>query len=149
MERMDKGMSILSPLVFTLVANGLSRLMDRAMEVGFVKSCKVGKDNVMISHLQFTDDTIFFVDSNGSSFNNLVSLLGLFYSASRLKINNSRLKINNSKSILLGLGVDQHIVTSLAELVGCEVGLWPTTYLGMPLGGNPCSRTFGNQLLIR
>ena len=71
----------LSPFLFMVVADRLSRLMERAMEVGFVKGCKVGKDNIMISHLQFADDTIFFVDSDGSSFNNLLTLLGLFCSA--------------------------------------------------------------------
>ena len=45
--------------------------------MGFVKGCNVGKDNILISHLQFADDTIFFVDSDGSSFNNLISVLGL------------------------------------------------------------------------
>ena len=53
----------LSPRLFTLVADGLSRLIKRATEIGFVKGCKVGRDNLMISHLQFADDTIFFVEA--------------------------------------------------------------------------------------
>ena len=99
--------------------------------MGFVEGCNVGKDNMMISHLQFADDTLFFVEAEGPSFNNLLTLVGLFCSVLGLKI-------NMAKSILLGLGVDEGSVTSLAELVGCEMGQWPTSYLGMPLGGNPC-----------
>ena len=130
----------LSPFLFTLVADGLSRLMERATEVGFLKGCTVGKDNIMISHLQFADDTIFFIDSEGPSFNNMMTLLGLFCEASGLKI-------NMAKSTLLGMGVDDQVTTSRAERVGCGVGLWPISYLGMPLGGNPCSRTFWEPVI--
>ena len=125
----------LSPFLFTLVSDRSSRLVERATEVGFVKGCKVGRDNVMISHLQFADDTLFFVELEESSFRNLLLLVGLFGAVSGLKI-------NMTKSLLLGMGVDDVFVSSLAESVGCEVGAWPTTYLGLPLGGNPCSRSF-------
>ena len=30
----------------------------------------------------------------------------------------------------------------LAEILGCSVGEWPIQYLGLPLGGNPRSRSF-------
>ena len=132
----------LSPFLFMLVADGLSRLMEKATEVGFVKGCKVGKDNILISHLQFADDTIFFIDSEGPSFNNMMTLLGLFCEASGLKI-------NMAKSILLGLGVSDQVITSRAEMVGCEVGTWPISYLGMPLGGNPCSRSFWEPVISK
>ena len=35
------------------------------METSFVKRCRVGRDNVLVSHLQFADDTIFFVELEG------------------------------------------------------------------------------------
>ena len=44
----------------------------------------------MISHLQFADDTIFFVDAEEPSFKNLLILLGLFSSVSGLNINISQ-----------------------------------------------------------
>ena len=55
----------LSPFLFTIVADGLSRLMEKTIAVRFVKGYVVGRNNVMISHLQFADDTLFFVDSGG------------------------------------------------------------------------------------
>ena len=116
--------------------------MERATEVGFVKGCKVGKEKIMISHLQFADDTIFFIDPEGSSFNNLLTLIGLFCATSGLKI-------NMAKSTLLGLGVDEESIQSLAEMVGCGVELWPISYLGMPLGGNPNSRTFWEPVISK
>ena len=130
----------LSPFLFTLVADGLSRLMEKATESGFVKGWQVGRDNVLLSHLQFADDTLFFLEHEGSSFKNLLTVVGLFCTVSGLKI-------NMAKSTLLGMGVDEGTVISLADLVGCEVGGWPTIYLGMPLGGNPCRRTFWEPVI--
>ena len=69
------------------MADALSRLMERATEISFVKGWLVGRDNVMVSHLQFTNDTIFFLESEGASFNNLLKVLGLFCSGLGLKIN--------------------------------------------------------------
>ena len=37
----------------------------------------------------------------------------------------------------------------MADSLGCEPGLWPTKYLGMPLGGNPCSRTFWEPVISK
>ena len=46
-----------------MVADGLSKLIERGTKMRFVKGCNVGRDNVMISHLQFADDTLFFVEA--------------------------------------------------------------------------------------
>ena len=58
-------------------------------------------------------------------------------------------KINMTKSVLLGMAVNDVFVSSLADSMGSEVGEWPTTYLGMPLGGNPCSRSFWDPITTR
>ena len=61
----------------------------------------------------------------------------------------SGLKINMAKSTLLGLRVNEEVVRSLAESVGCEVGVWPITYMGMPLRGNPCCRSFWELVITK
>ena len=132
----------LSPFLFILVADGLSRLIDRATEAGLVKGCRVGRENLMVAHLQFADDTLFFVESKGSSFNNLLILLATFCLVSGLKI-------NMEKSTLLGMGIDAELVKSTTDSLGCEPGEWPTKYLGMPLGGNPCSRAFWEPVISK
>ena len=105
--------------------------MERATEMGFIKGGEVGKEKIMISHLQFADDTIFFVDLEGSLFNNLLTLFGLFCATSGLKI-------NMAKSALLGLGVDEECITSLAEMVGAKCGhglslIWVCHWVGIPV----------------
>ena len=116
--------------------------MERATDLGFVKGCRVERDNVLVSHLQFADDTIFFIESEGSSFRNLLIVLSLFCYVSGLKI-------NMGKNTILGMGVDNETVTSLADSLGCEVGTLPTKYLGMPLGGNPCSGAFWEPVISK
>ena len=79
---------------------------------------------MMVSHIQFADNTILFVESEESYFKNLLIVVGMFCSISGLKI-------NMDKRTILGMCVDE-IVTSMANSLGCEVGVWPTKYLGVP-----------------
>ena len=75
----------LSPFLFTVVANGLSRLMDKATKIGFVNIWRVGRDNVMVSHLQFADDTIFFSGVQGRLFQESVNSVGFVLLCFRFK----------------------------------------------------------------
>ena len=80
--------------------------------------------------------------TRGAYFKNLLIVVGLFCSISGLKI-------NMGKSTILGMGVEDEFLASTAKLLGCEVGVWPTKYLVMPLGGNPCCRDFWEPVLSK
>lgn len=54
----------LSLFLFVLVVEVLNRLLSKAQECGFIEGIKVGKDGIMLSHLQFVDDTILFYLKN-------------------------------------------------------------------------------------
>lgn len=45
--------------LFLITIEGLSILMNRAMELVFLEGAKIGRNFICISHLQFADDTIF------------------------------------------------------------------------------------------
>ena len=47
----------------------------------------VGSDDVLVSHLQFADDTVLFLEPNANSFLNSLLILSLFKIISGLKIN--------------------------------------------------------------
>ena len=51
----------LSPFLFTLVVDGLSRLMEKVRGCGLIKGFELGKENVLVFHLQFADDIFFFL----------------------------------------------------------------------------------------
>ena len=44
------------------------------------------------------------------------------------------LKVNFSKSMMVPINVEDNRATQLAQLIGCELGSLPFTYLGLPLG---------------
>ena len=50
----------LSPFLFTIITDVLSRLLLRAKERDLFMGFLVGKNRTRVSHLQFVDDTIFF-----------------------------------------------------------------------------------------
>lgn len=50
----------LSPFLFLMVAEGLNVAMQEVFSRGWFDGIKVGNDGIVISHLQFADDTIFF-----------------------------------------------------------------------------------------
>ncbi|RVW50855.1 putative mitochondrial protein [Vitis vinifera] len=65
----------LSPFLFTLVADVLSRLMIRAEETGITEGFLVGRDRTRVSLLQFADDTIFFSKASLDLLQNLKIIL--------------------------------------------------------------------------
>ena len=107
----------------------LSRLISRAVEEGFLSSCRFGgrsREGLVVSHLLFADDTILFCDTDLDQMAYLSWLLMWFEAILGLKIN-----LSKSEIILVG-GVTN--VESLARKLGCRIGALPTSYLGLPLG---------------
>ena len=52
----------LSPFLFNLVVEVLSKMMDKARERGMIKGIGFNNDELHITHLQFADDTMLFID---------------------------------------------------------------------------------------
>ncbi|GJY96198.1 hypothetical protein Tco_0512559 [Tanacetum coccineum] len=72
---------------------GLNAIMNEAVANGIFSRVKVGGNNVMVSNLQYADDTIFF-------------------------------------------GVNEVELADMAIWMGCSVGEFPFTYLGLPIREN-------------
>ena len=77
----------LSPFLFTLVADVLSRILLRAEERNMLEGFRVGRNRIRVSHLQFADDTIFFSNTREQDLQTLNSLLLAFGHISGLKVN--------------------------------------------------------------
>ncbi|XP_071741033.1 uncharacterized protein [Rutidosis leptorrhynchoides] len=100
-----------------------------AIDRGLFMGVRIGNDNVLLSHLQYADDTIFIGEWSRENILSLRYLLHCFKLASRLKI-------NFQKSCLYGIGTSGIEVENVANILGCLVGQFPFTYLGLPIGSN-------------
>ena len=132
----------LSPFLFTIVADVLSRMMLRAEERSLLEGFRVGRNRTRVSHLQFADDTIFFSNSCAEELQTLKSLLLVFRQISGLKV-------NLDKSNLFGINLDQNHLSRLALLLDCKASDWPILYPGLPLGGNSIACRFWDPVIER
>ena len=133
---------LLSPFLFTIVADVLSRLIVRGEERGVFVGFLVIRDRTRVSYLQFTDDTIFFSWASLEGLQSLKLILLVFGHLSRLRI-------NLNKNTLFGIHISQSQIVRLVSLLDCAVFDWPLTYLGFPLGGNLNSISFWDPKLVR
>ncbi|WJZ97307.1 hypothetical protein VitviT2T_015918 [Vitis vinifera] len=132
----------LSPFLFTLVADVLSRMLVRAEERNMLEGFRVGRNRTRVSHLQFADDTIFFSNTREEDLQTLKSLLLAFGHISGLKV-------NLDKSNIYGINLDHAHISRLVETLGCKASGWPILYLGLPLGGNPKAGGFWDPVIER
>ena len=105
----------LSPILFNLVADALSALLDKAVQkqrlVGVVPYLIPGG----ISHIQYADDTVIMIDGSDQSILNLKLILYCFEWLSRLKI-------NFHKSEVYVFGADQPEKERMANMLNCKLG---------------------------
>ena len=132
----------LSPLLFVIVMEALSKMMNKAVEGGFLSSFQVGSRDhsmVQVSHLLFADDTLIFSNANPTHIFNLRLLFTWFKAISGLKIN-----FNKSEMAPVG---NVHDLGCLAAILGCKTVQLPISYLGLPLGAKFKSKSIWDPIL--
>ncbi|XP_026420399.1 uncharacterized protein LOC113316434 [Papaver somniferum] len=75
----------ISPLLFNTSVEGFSRFMDRASNQSFFSGFSVSPISIIVNHLHYADDTIFFVDNKKEELHNLFSALHCFEFIAGLK----------------------------------------------------------------
>ena len=120
----------LSPLLFNIVAEGLSGLMTKAIEGGLYKGFLVGTKKVEVSLLQYADDTIFLGEATLANVRTIKAILRAFEIASGLKI-------NFTKSSCGAFGVSEQWTYDASSYLNCGLMSFPFSYLGIPIGANP------------
>jgi endonuclease/exonuclease/phosphatase family metal-dependent hydrolase len=134
----------LSPLLFVIVMEALSRLLDRAVREGLFLGFSVGTlaaNSLMVSHLLFADDTLIFCGADSEQISNLRYVFTWFEAVSGLKI-------NLSKSEIVPVGDVPHL-EELVQLLGCKQSVLPMQYLGLPLGATFKEMAIWNPVLER
>jgi hypothetical protein len=105
----------LSPLLFNLVTGMLAILINRGKEDEQIAGVVPHLANDGISILQYTDDTIIFMDHDLDKAQNMKLLLRAFEQVLSLKI-------NFHKSKLFCFGQTQNFVEQYTYLFGCQEG---------------------------
>lgn len=132
----------LSLFLFTLVVDEFSASMSKATENDLIKGFESSRNGLSISHLQFANDTICFVEANMDQVVNLKIISKIFEGILGLKVNIAKLSMT-------GIGVDGRVLYSFAGNFGCKVEFWLMKYLGMPLGGNLRVMSFWDTVMKR
>jgi len=132
----------ISPFLFILAADAMSRRILRGVENESFRPLEVGSPSLSLSHLQFADDTLIFGVFDIQSWANLVNIIRDF-------CKDSGLKVNIEKNSLVGINCVVEESESLAASLGCQKLDWPITYLGLPLGDNPRSKSFWDPVLFK
>ncbi|PNX93719.1 ribonuclease H [Trifolium pratense] len=114
----------LAPFLFLLVAEGLGGLMRKADELGFFKRIKIGEPNIVLSHLQYADDTLFIGEACVKNLWCMKAILRWFELISGLKV-------NFHKSKLFGINLEDGFLDLAASFLKCRIGNFPFIYLDL------------------
>ena len=132
----------LSPLLFLLVMEVLSRILKKTEDSGLLRGFHVGPVNsirVRISHLLFADDTILFCDASRDQLLAIRLALSCFQAFTGLKVN-----VEKSEIVPVA---EVGNIDDLASILRCRVGSLPMKYLGMPLGTPYKTASIWNPIL--
>ncbi|XP_078179612.1 uncharacterized protein LOC144573737 [Carex rostrata] len=128
----------LSPLLFILAIDFLARYSQKLANSGAIKLAFEG----MSPCLLYADDALFFVKPEIQQLQALQVMLTVFQ---RL----SGLSVNLSKSELVVSNGTEATNQELANVIGCKLGTFPFTYLGLPLSNSRLPKTAFLPLLHR
>lgn len=124
----------LSPLLFNLVADALAEMLELAKEGGHIQGLVPHLVQGGLTHLQYADDTILFMELSDS---NILIVKFLLYCYEAM----SGMKINYQKSEVIVVGAEEGESKRVADLFNCQVGSLPIKYLGLPVSDKKLTAT--------
>eukprot|EP00253_Pinus_taeda_P016388 PITA_16388 len=131
----------LSPYLFILMAESLSKALDFNRRTGLITGIKFEQGTKNINHSQFADDTLLMGGASITIARHFKKILDQFmeYSGG---------KINQVKSCIYGWNVANHTIHSIANIIGVSYKLnWSHfTYLGMPVSMAPLKADTWNEI---
>lgn len=130
----------LAPFLFPLVAEGFSGLMRNAVNSNSFKGFDFRNNGLVVSHLQYADDTLCIGEASVENLWTLKALLRCFEMMSGLKV-------NFAKSCLIGVNVEREFMEAACNFMNCREGSLPFKHLGLPVGANPRSASSWEPLL--
>ncbi|MCH80431.1 LINE-1 reverse transcriptase like [Trifolium medium] len=130
----------LAPFLFLLVVEDFSGVMRKAVELNAFKGFSIERDSMVISHLQYADDTLCIGEASIENLWTLKAILRGFEMASGVKV-------NFWKSGLSGVNVHPTFLETACNFLNCRRGTISFKYLGLPIGANSKSLTTWGPLV--
>ncbi|KAL4181722.1 hypothetical protein AMTRI_Chr12g272490 [Amborella trichopoda] len=101
-------------------------MIKRVESCGNFVGFKVFEVGHSVLHLQYADDTLIFCEAEERQVSNVARFLEYCEVALGLKV-------NFHKMSLIGINCSSAYIQLLASCLGCKVGSFPFTYLGLPI----------------
>eukprot|EP00253_Pinus_taeda_P022384 PITA_22384 len=130
----------LSPFLFVILMEGLSRLIAKRKEDGQIKGLQPIRSCPATTHQQFVDDTMLHGTPTVKEATAYRDILHLFSRASGMEI-------NFSKSTIFFFNTHQAVQSHLSRLLGFKIGSLPSRYLGAPLTLKPWQKAHWEKIL--
>jgi hypothetical protein len=130
----------LSPFLFIILAEGLSRSIHAAVENNLLKGLPLHGISPPISHSQFVDDTLLMGSPTVREANSLLVILQTFSDASGLDC-------NKDKSQIFFFNTPPPIQRHISDILGFNRSSLPSKYLGIPLIDNALQNSSWEHLL--
>lgn len=130
----------LSPFLFVILMEGLSRLICRAKEEGKIKGLQPLPSIPTTTRQQFVDDTMLHGSPTTKEALGFKKILKLFSEASSMEI-------NLSKSTIFFFNTHLVVQKNLSRILGFRRGNLPLKYLGAPLIDKPWQKKHWEKIL--
>uniref|UniRef100_A0A803QJL6 Reverse transcriptase domain-containing protein n=1 Tax=Cannabis sativa TaxID=3483 RepID=A0A803QJL6_CANSA len=118
---------LLSPALFIIAADVLSRLITERKNEGHIQGFKISRDGPAITHLMFADDVMLFGKATVKEATGFLKCLQEYCSASGQAVNYHKSTVYFSK------GVSTGVAREIADLLNMKRMKKDATYLGLPL----------------
>ncbi|XP_009119170.2 uncharacterized protein LOC103844146 [Brassica rapa] len=131
----------LSPYLFVIVSNVLSKLLNSAVlnrRIGYHPLC----ESLKLTHLSFADDIMVFTNGTPTSLEGVLEVFEEY-------ANVSGLRINVAKSTVFAAGIDKQRLQDRAISAGFTISELPIKYLGLPLTTKTMTRNDYEPLLSK
>lgn len=129
----------ISLILLTDMADSLGRYIGKLVLKGEIQGVRPTSQPLLCSHEKFVDDTIFKGKFDVREARSLKKPLNLYW------IFTGKL-VNQDKSSLFLINTHFLRKQKIANILGCSIGSFPRTYLGLPLGFSP-SKSFWEDLV--
>ncbi|XP_059284804.1 uncharacterized protein LOC132038098 [Lycium ferocissimum] len=131
----------LSPALFILSAEVLTRALNSLFEISEFKGYGMPKWSANLNHLAYADDTIIFASADNDSLNMIMKVLQDYEKVSGQLINKRK------SSFYMFAKVSQNIVQGVATTTGFSRGSFPFVYLGCPISHARKRKTDYSELI--